>query len=82
MGNIKLGDLYLSKKESTNIIEFLTKMRNIKNYKNKSNDSLYKIFKKQSKNKERTDNIRGELKTLYITFLEKNQRISKVPFII
>ena len=61
MENIKLGDLYLSKKESKNIIEFLTKMRNIKNYKNKSNNSLYKIFKKQSKNKERTDNIRGEL---------------------
>ena len=33
MENIKLGDLYLSKKESTNIIDFLTKMRNIKNYK-------------------------------------------------
>ena len=26
MDNIKLGDLYLSKKESTNIIEFLAKM--------------------------------------------------------
>ena len=58
MENIKLGDLYLSKKESTNIIEFLAKMRNIKNYKNKSNE----IFKKQSKNKERIDNIREELK--------------------
>ena len=33
MGNIKLGDLYLSRKESTNIIEFLAKMRNIKNCK-------------------------------------------------
>ena len=31
-------------------------------YKSKSNDSLYKIFKKQSKNKERIDNIREELK--------------------
>ena len=62
MENIKLGDLYLSKKESTNIIEFLAKMRNIKNYKNKSTDSLHKIFKKQSKNKERIDNIREELK--------------------
>ena len=30
MENIKLGDLYLSKKELTNIIEFLAKMRNIK----------------------------------------------------
>ena len=33
MDNIKLEDLYLSRKESTNIIEFLAKMRNIKNYK-------------------------------------------------
>ena len=62
MENLKLGYLYLSKKESTNIIEFLAKMRNIKDYKNKSNDSFYKIFKKQSKNKERIDNIREELK--------------------
>ena len=33
MGNIKLGDLYLSRKESANIIEFLAKMRNSKNCK-------------------------------------------------
>ena len=38
MENIKFGDLYLSKKESTNIIEFLTKMGNINDYKSKSND--------------------------------------------
>ena len=30
MENIKLGDLYLSRKESTYIIEFFAKMRNIK----------------------------------------------------
>ena len=53
MENIKLGDLYLSKKESTNIIDFLAKMRNFKNYKSKSSDRLYEIFKKQSKNKEK-----------------------------
>ena len=64
MENIKLGDLYLSKKESTNIVEFLAKMRNIKNYKSKSSDRLYEIFKKQSKNKERIDNIREDLKDL------------------
>ena len=29
MENIKLGDLYLSKNESRNIIELLAKMRNI-----------------------------------------------------
>ena len=64
MENIKLGDLYLSKKESTNIIDFLAKMRNIKNYKKKSSDRLHGIFKKQSKNKERIDNIREDLKDL------------------
>ena len=64
MENIKLGDLYSSKKESTNIIDFLAKMRNIKNYKSKSSDRLYEIFKKQSKDKERIDNIREDLKDL------------------
>ena len=64
MENKKLGDLYLSKKESTNIIEFLAKMRNINDYKSKSSDRLYEIFKKQSKNKERIDNIREDLKDL------------------
>ena len=64
MENIKLGDLYLSKKESTNIIEFLAKMRNINDYKSKSSDRLYEIFKNQSKNKERIDNIREDLKDL------------------
>ena len=49
MENIKLRDLYLSKKESTNILEFLAKMKNIKNYKSKSSDKLYEIFKKKSK---------------------------------
>ena len=60
MENIKLGDLYLSKKESRNIIEFLAKMRNINNYKSKSNDRLHEIFK----NKERIYNIREDLKDL------------------
>ena len=64
MENIKLGDLYLSKKESTNIIDFLARMRNIKNYKSKSSDRLYEIFKNQSKRKERIDNIREDLKDL------------------
>ena len=64
MENIKLGDLYLSRKESTNIIEYLAKMRNIKNYRSKSSDKLYEVFKKQSKNKKRIDNIREDLKDL------------------
>ena len=62
MENIKLGDLYLSKEESKDIIEFLAKKRNITNYKSKLSDRLYKIFKKQSKNKKRIDDIRDELK--------------------
>ena len=62
MADIKLGDLYLSKEESKDIIEFLAKKRNIKNYKSKSSDRLYKIFKKQSKNKKRIDDLRDELK--------------------
>ena len=39
-------------------------MRNINNYKGKSSDRLYEIFKKQSKNRERIDNIREDLKDL------------------
>ena len=62
MANKKLGDLYLSKEESKVIIELLAKRRNIKNYKSKSSDKLYNIFKKQSKNKKRIDDIREELK--------------------
>ena len=62
MENIKIGDLYLSKEESKDIIEFLAKKRNIKNYKNKSSERLYKTFKKQSKKKKRIDDIKDELK--------------------
>ena len=39
-------------------------MRNINDYKSKSNDRLHEIFKKQSKNKERIDNMREDLKDL------------------
>ena len=52
----------MSKEELKDIIQLVVKKRNIKNHKNKSSDRLYKIFKKQSKNKERIDNIRDELK--------------------
>ena len=58
MENIKFGDLYLSRKESTNITEFLAKMRNIKNDKSKSSDKLYEIFNI------REDNGREDLKDL------------------
>ena len=39
-------------------------MRNISDYKSKSNDRLHEIFKKQSKNKERIDDIRENFKKL------------------
>ena len=69
MDSIKLGDLYLSKEESKDIIELLAKKRNIKNYKSKSSDKLYNIFKKQSKNKKRIDDIREELKNTTFNIL-------------
>ena len=62
MANIKFGDLYLSKEESKDVIELLAKKGNIKNYKSKSSDRLYNIFKKQSKNKKRKEDIKEELK--------------------
>ena len=62
MENIKLGDLYLSKEGSKDIIEFLAEKRNIKNYKNKSSDRLYKIFNKQFENRKRIHDIKDELK--------------------
>ena len=51
MANINLEDLYLSKEKLKDIIQLVAKKRKIKNYKNKSSDRLYKILKKQSKNK-------------------------------
>ena len=74
MVNIKLGDLYLSKEESKDIIELLAKKRNIKNYKSKSSDRLYNIFKKQSKNKKRIDDIREELKNPKYNILKSESK--------
>ena len=74
MDSIKLGDLYLSKEESKDIIELLAKKRNIKNYKSKSSDKLYNIFKKQSKNKKRIDDIREELKNPTYNILKSESK--------
>ena len=74
MDSIKLGDLYLSKEESKDIIELLTKKRNIKNYKSKSNDKLYNIFKKQSKNKKGIDDIREEFKNPTYNILKSESK--------
>ena len=51
----------MPKDKSKDIFELLAKKKNIKNYKSKSSDRLYNIFKKQSKNKKRIDDIREEL---------------------
>ena len=62
MESMKLGDLYLSKSKLDDIAQLVAKKRYIEDYQNKSSNSLYKIFKKQSRNKERIENIREELK--------------------
>ena len=77
MANIKLADLCLSKEESKDIIELLTKKRNIKNYKSKSSDKLYNIFKRQSKNKKRMDDIREELKNPTYNILKSESKYIK-----
>ena len=74
MDSLKLGDLYLSKEESKDIIELLAKKRNIKSYKSKSSDKLYNIFKKQSKNKKRIDDIREELKNSTYNILKSESK--------
>ena len=74
MESIKLRDLYLSKSELNDIAQLLAKKRHIEDYQNKSNDSLYKIFKKQSKNKGRIDNTRGELKNPLYNISKKESK--------
>ena len=74
MDSINLGDLYLSKEESKDIIELLAKKRNIKNYKSKSSDKLYNIFKKHFKNKKRIDDIREELKNSTYNILKNESK--------
>ena len=53
------------------VMQLVAKKRNIKNYKNKSSNRLYKIFKKQSKNKKRIDDIKDELKNP--TYVSKSE---------
>ena len=82
MANIKLGDLYLSKEESKDIIELLAKKEYIKNYKSKSSDRLYNTFKKQSKNKKRIDGKRKELINPKYNILKSESKDIKGIFII
>ena len=74
MEPIKLGYLYLSKSELDNKVQLVVKKRHITDYQNKSSDSLYKIFKKQSKNKERIDNVREELKNPLYNISKKESK--------
>ena len=70
MENLNLADLKLSLEESKDMIKFLVRKRNIKNYTLKSRNELLQAIKenkgnqKQSKNKERIDTIKEELKDL------------------
>ena len=79
MEDLKLKDLNLSLEESRYIIEFLARKRGVNNYKRNSNDELFSAIKEsekheknknnqqqkiKSKNKERIDVIREELKEL------------------
>ena len=67
-------NIYLSKSELNDIAQLVAKKRHIEDLQNKSNDSLYKIFKKQSKNKERIDNIREELKNPLYNISKKESK--------
>ena len=70
----------LSQEDLRDIIELLAKKRNIKKYKRKQINELLqaikekKINKQQSKNKERTDNIREDLKNLSYKLSKKELR--------
>ena len=71
MKNLNLASLKLLKEESRDIIEFLTRKRNIEDYKTKSNNDLFQAIeeinkqqKSKSKNEEGIDTIREELKDL------------------
>ena len=74
MESIKLRDLYLSKSELNDIVQLVAKKRHAEDYQNKSSNSLYKIFKKQSKNKERIDNMREELKNPLYNISKKESK--------
>ena len=73
-GIYKTQRFILIKKRIRRHSSISSQKRHIEDYKNKSNDSLYKIFKKQSKNKERIDNIREELKNRLYNISKKESK--------
>ena len=52
MADIKLEDLYLSKDELKDVMQLVTKKRNIKNYKNKSSNRFIKYLRNNLKIRE------------------------------
>ena len=82
-GRFKIKRFKLSLEESRYIIEFLAGKRDVNNYKYKSDDVLLHALKEcksknnqqqkiKSKNKERIDVIREELKELSLNFQKVN----------
>ena len=83
MKNLNLAGLKLSKEESRDTIEFLTRKRNIEDYKSKSNNDLSQAIKEinkqqkiNSKNEERIDTIREELK--YLRYKLSRSELKKI----
>ena len=65
MASIKLENLYLSKYELKDVMQLAAKKEILRTIKiNRVIDCIYFIFKKQSKNKRRIDDIKDELKNL------------------
>ena len=74
----------LSSEESRDIIEFISKTRNIKNYKRKSSNELLRAVKEnnqqQSKNKKKIDIIREDLKKPSYKFSKSELKEIKKSF--
>ena len=80
MDSIKLGDLYLSKKESKDIIELLAKKRNIKNYKVNQVINYIISLKNNLKIKKTKHDIRDELKNPTYNILKSESKDIKRNF--
>ena len=89
MEDLKLKDLNLSLEESRYIIEFLAQKRGVNNYKHKSNNELLHALREhksknnqqqkiKSKNKERIDVIREELKELGYKLSKRELKENKI----
>ena len=88
MEDLKLKNSNLSLEESRDVIEFIALKRNVSNYKRKSSNELLHALKEykpknnqkqeiKSKNKERIDVIKEELKELSYKLKELSYKLSK-----